>query len=392
MYTKVSKKKSYTSKAAATRESTERQLAQCAGTEAFYRRDPLFHVSETFRTNFDKIGQKHAKRLEEESGTDSSLDSARAESISQRGQNGQERTSGSQPGASYDANFASPLYTFTNMAFQRGGLSAAVLAGTGKMMLVSCLKRTVGQNAPQRLQERTLFGIGSQMRNLPGHDPDQMAFNRTFSKSAIGLVVDTLRDARRVVDSMADMADGAGELGLKESETLRRMYPFLDSSGERRLLEEYKEKIKLTSDMEERAVLQNAMLHTRALMDKKAQMKNEFINKLRLISDRATEALAELETPGTQEEIIEMVLDETNSIPDGADGAGEGLPENPDDLDGLDELDELDGFDGLEDDGDAIGGMNQEEALGPGEAQAPGQPAGQPEPGQQAGPPGGAQQ
>ena len=91
---------------------------------------------------------------------------------------------------------------FSSMAFERGELSAALLQGTGKLALISCLKRAAG--APE--QSVTLFGLGAQTRNVPARDPDQMMFHRNFAKSAVGLVVDTLRDARQTVDSLADMA------------------------------------------------------------------------------------------------------------------------------------------------------------------------------------------
>ena len=41
-------------------------------------------------------------------------------------------------------------------------------------------------------------------------------FNRGEADGAVGLVVDVLRDARRVVDSMAELASGKNQLG-KES-------------------------------------------------------------------------------------------------------------------------------------------------------------------------------
>ena len=67
--------------------------------------------------------------------------------------------------------------------------------------------------------------------------------------------------------------------------------------------------------------MQNALVQILSLKAKKAQMKNEFINKLRFLSDRATETLSELEAPGALEEIQASAWG--NREPD--------LPENPED-------------------------------------------------------------
>ncbi len=66
--------------------------------------------------------------------------------------------------------------------------------------------------------------------------------------------------------------------------------------------------------------MQNALVRAISLRAKKAQMKNEFINKLRFISDRATETLSELEAAGIEEELTAMAFGEE----------ADELPENPD--------------------------------------------------------------
>jgi hypothetical protein len=104
------------------------------------------------------------------------------------------------------------------------------------------------------------------------------------------------------------------------------MYPFLDDSRERALLEERRERLKGDCTPEERAILENSAVRAKALIAKKASMKEEFIQKLREISDRATAALAELEAPETLEEIAEA-LSETDAPPD------EGTPPAPDTAD-----------------------------------------------------------
>lgn len=287
-------------------QAVRRQMAWAAGTEFFQNRDPLYHVTESFQQTFDAMGQKHAREAagerqpREPRPEDPGLQAAQAD----RG-NGD-----TADPASARSFYEEPrtqdqdmVRRFSETAFQRGAMSGAVLRGTGRMMLFSCLKKTVGQSQPVKEQQRKLFGTASQTRNVPHAGTGKVMFNRGFTDSAVGLVVDALRDARRTVTDLQELLQGGlseTEAGSYGADTLRRMYPFLDDSRERELLARYRARL---DDLEasgsgEKGVLQNAVSRTRALIDKKSQMKNEFINKLRLIADRATESLAEFEEPG----------------------------------------------------------------------------------------------
>lgn len=305
--------------------TVRRQLAWAAGSESFNHRDPLYHITENFQQTFDEIGRRHAAQLAGETvggfsrtDTQQELQESRTEPRGNTQKNGQQPDPTSAKGMYQrrDPGNQDMIRRFSETAFQRGTLAGAVMAGTGKMMLVSCLKRTVGQSQPVKEQQRRLFEGASQQRNVPGHSPDAVVFNRGFADSAVGLVVDTLRDARRVVTSMADLAQGKSDMGAQGgAQTLRKMYPFLDDSREKQLRTQYEERMQQTQDPEERQLLQNALVRTQALTAKKAQMRTEFINKLRLIADRANEALTLFETPGFSEELVRVVT-ETQEPPD----------------------------------------------------------------------------
>lgn len=308
------------------------QLAWAAGAQQFEHRDPLYHVTESFQQTFDWIGKQHAQRLGQQGSGGFSPAETPEEGQPAREERQSRDTSAQGFYQAKDEQRQQALGRFSETAFQRGNLAGAVIQGTGKMMLVSCLKRTVGQSQPQKEQQKKLFEGASQRRNVPGHSPDQVIFNRGFAHSAVGLVVDTLRDARRTVDSMADLAQGKSEMGCGSgADTLRTMYPFLDDSRERSLLEQYRQQLAQAGDAGEKQVLQNALARTRSLIDKKAQMKQEFIQKLRFLSDRATEALAEMEEAGFAEQVAraleqEEVPQEPPEPPEdgGGDGAAEG--------------------------------------------------------------------
>ena len=313
-----------------------RQMAWAAGTEAFQHRDPLYHVTESFQQTFDAIGRRHAAQLggkeQEESRPPGGETAGKTEEIP-------DPTSARSFYERDQPENQDMLRRFSETAFQRGTLSGAVLQGSGQMMLFSCLKKTIGQSQPTRWQQNKLFEKASPMRNVPGHSPDKVIFNRGFTNSAVGLVVDTLRDARRTVEDMRDLALGKSEMGQAGADTLRTMYPFLDDSRERELLEQYREQLKTAGDPKEKAALQNAAARMEALVGKKAQMKLEFINKLRFLSDRATEALEVFSEPGFAGALDQALREATGAEEpppdegrDGTDGAadpGAGTPAAP---------------------------------------------------------------
>ena len=313
-------------------ETLRREMAWAAGTEQFQHRDPLYHVTESFQQTFDAMGRRHAARL---GGEMNEEDLPRGEAQAQ-----ERMPDDTSSRAFYERDTPenqAMLRRFSETAFQRGTLSGAVLRGTGQMMLFSCLKKTVGQSQPDKWQQRKLFEKASPMRNVPGHSPDKVVFNRGFTDSAVGLVVDTLRDARRTVEDMRDLVLGKSEMGQAGADTLRTMYPFLDDRRERELLEQYQQRLRKTEDTQEKAALQNAAARMEALIGKKGQMKQEFINKLRFLSDRATEALEVFEAPGFAGALDQALReaagaeepppDEGGNGADGAADAGAGVPE-----------------------------------------------------------------
>ena len=312
----------------------QQQMAWAAGTEHFQHRDPLYHVTESFQQTFDAMGRRHGQELAE----------GRGEPTAGMGQPDrpemEEMPDLTSTRAFYERSQPDEqemIRRFSETAFQRGTLSGAVLEGTGQMMLFSCLKKTVGQSQPDKWQQRKLFEKASPARNVPGHSPDKVIFNRGFTDSAVGLVVDALRDARRTVEDLQDLALGRSEMGEAGATTLRTMYPFLDDSRERELLIQYRQQLQQAEESGEKAALQNAIARMEALVAKKAQMKQEFVNKLRFLSDRATEALSVFTEPGFSQALDQALREavgaeepppEEGGEDDGAAQPGAGAPDN----------------------------------------------------------------
>ena len=308
-----------------------RQMAWAAGTEQFQNRDPLYHVTENFQQTFDAMGQRHAAQL----AGGQQLGQTAPGQTAPEGQQAPDPTSARSFYERSVPDDQDMIRRFSETAFQRGTLSGAVLQGTGKMMLFSCLKKTVGQSQPDKWQQRKLFEKASPIRNAPGHSPDRVMFNRGFTDSAVGLVVDTLRGARRTVEDMRSLALGRSEMGELGGGTLRTMYPFLDDSRERELLEQYREQLRGAGEAGEKAALQTAIARMEALVGKKAQMRQEFINKLNFLADRATEALEAFSEPGFAGELdqaLRQAVGAEEPPPDesgGDDGAAAEPGENP---------------------------------------------------------------
>ena len=211
-------------------QSLRRQMAWAAGTEYFQNRDPLYHVTESFQQTFDAMGRRHAAQLGAQEKEETPEPGAQRQDGIPR-EDVPDLTSARsfyERGQPEDQNM---LRRFSETAFQRGTLSGAVLQGSGQMMLFSCLKKTVGQSQSDKWQQRKLFEKASPMRNVPGHNPDKVIFNRGFADSAVGLVVDTLRDARRTVEDMRDWPLAKAKWGRPGRTPCGPCTPFWTTAG-----------------------------------------------------------------------------------------------------------------------------------------------------------------
>lgn len=196
-----------------------------------------------------------------------------------------------------------PLQRFSELAFRRGNLAGSILQGTGKMMLVSCLRRTVN---PRRPEPHESLKPGEKRTPFSGHDPDAQVFMRDLARGAVSIVVDTLHDARRTMQLLKE----AVERGGPGAEELFSMYPFLDDRGERELLAEYHAALPGASDSDICAMLQNAIVHAEASMAEKAKMRMDFLTALRRVTDRARKAIEEFESEGAAEEAARQAVEE----------------------------------------------------------------------------------
>lgn len=343
-----------------TESAVKRQLSLAAGTEAFQNRDPTYHLTESFRQTFDLMGQQRAR------GEQPDLDAMRAvymrdetpglEKFDDTKPSGEEAESTGPTGMTgfseefYHKTAMTSAYQprnwgtqqrlmdrFADVTFQRGNLSAAIVRGTGKMMLFSCLNRTVGQENSKQLRERMLFQSNSSHKHIPGRREDIAVVNHGFTDSAVGLVVDVLKDARQVVDSLTAMAEGkAGPDGLG---TLQKQYPFLTDARERALLEEYQTRLTQLQGPgheEERIILSRAREKAETIIQKKAQMKRDFLQRLRQLSHSAVTAAAMFSQEEFLQQAAQQLMPEEPDTPppDDPGGAEDNNTDSRDEPDG----------------------------------------------------------
>ena len=215
---------------------------------------------------------------------------------------------------------------FSQTAFSRGNMAGAVMRGNGEMMLLSSLKRTVGQTQPENYRQRMLFQSGtSAKRNIGGHRRDKVIFNKGEVYSAVGLVVDAAQNARRTVDTLAELAEGGNSLPEGSgAETLIKQYPFLSDERERGLLEKYSKASKQlggSDAAERRLVLEKAHQRTQALIAKKQQMRFGFTQHLRFLSGRAQQAAEVFEDEAFKQTLLSHI-EEYNAAPPPPDDDG----------------------------------------------------------------------
>jgi len=367
-----------------TDKNVRRQLAWATSSEQFQNRDPMFHITENFMRSFDAMGSMQAEKLygamtEEVPGLTDALGrklNQSEEEGSKEKQPEQRMTLNDTYDFGGDENSkalyrqtrmneefeenrhgqGSLMNKFTEMTFMRGKMSAAVLRGTGNMMLFSCLKRTLGQSQPMKLQQRKLFQGGSRgwkPMNTKASDAQSTTLlrNEVFQDSAIGLVFNVTKDSRRTVDQMSELIENGGT----GTETWERMMPFLSYQKEEALLGEYNSRLAALGNgpgtEQQRALLTKAITRTQTLYAKKKQMRNEFMFKLRAIGGQARKAAEVFSSQEFQERLTYMLTHETTyqEPPEGPPPPDDELPPEGLDAENFDEEPLADDFLGDED-------------------------------------------
>ena len=267
--------------------------ASFAGNEHLSDRDPVYQLGESFSRMFDLNAHRMGAQLMPESAERSTRDGQSSSTeANERYQASEASIAQKTDFSEYykqrpDSNFYS---RFAELAFNRGKLAQAVLRGSGEMMLFTCLKRSLGESLPNEQKQRRLFESSSVRKRV--NSGSSVVFNRGEVNSAVGLTVNVLRDARRNVELLTKLANGDGALPDNGgAETLRKVYPFLSDRDEQAQLAEY-DRLLHGADADEAGLIKSARLKTEAIIARKAQMKHQFCDTLRKMSQNASLAAA----------------------------------------------------------------------------------------------------
>lgn len=331
----------------------ENGLALDAGTAKTKSVDPVYHITESFINTFESTGRRRAGQLAEKAGYAEGSSLEERSNTEEKGpegprlnENGEQRLGGPEgeapdkyqgetaiPGDKSEAGF---YRRFSETAFAHGKLAASVLRDGGKTMFVSCLKRSLGQSEPSNSKQSGLFSDSPDIpvRNTLG----RVVFNR-YSKSAVGLVADSIMSARQTLELFKRMAAPDADKAAPgvETEALRTLYPFLDLSQDEKRMDEYQSMLlQLTRQEEEagghaertdiaskKAMLTAGMTKTSALIAKKHQMQQHFFNHLEELLESSKRAQEQFTAPDFAEEITEEILNPVEPPP-GDDGKGKG--------------------------------------------------------------------
>lgn len=242
-----------------------------AGAGSYACKDPVYALSESFSQTFDLVGKQAAR-------------TAMGASVQQMDQQDTDMSS-------YIANDTSQyLQRFTQYAFQNGRLAGAILQGQGRMALHACISRSAGMAGMTDTVMRRKVEANASRRKIQ-QGVGWVDFGAD-AHAAVALVADTTRTAIQLLE---DIRKASNQIEGKQVTTLREIFPFLFDQEDRELiaqLEERRRQMQFRGDVQSvqyRAV--DASLNkARAVLQKKAQMRRAFLDRLDLMLESARAA------------------------------------------------------------------------------------------------------
>ncbi|SHN75987.1 hypothetical protein [Desulfitobacterium chlororespirans] len=320
----------------------EQSLAKSAGTAGMVSRDPVYHLTESFKATFDYYGQQKAAQM-------ALTDEAGAEKAGGNSEQAapEKRASGEEfpeYQISREEKERGDFYRkFSDLAFQNGHLASAVLQNEGKTMLVSCLKRALGQSGPHNNKQTLLFSQTSAHVPIKGCDTSAKAVFNRYTEGAVGIVISSGNSARQVLQIFERLAGESPEDGVlsMQGNNLARLYPFLNSSEDHKNRELYEKRLKELAVLEQetgqesqdileqKAVLMAAMTKTQGILNKKSQMKQQFSSQLAQLLENSQQVLKDFTQPGFSSALAEELWEGQEQPEDPHDDDPRNNPEEP---------------------------------------------------------------
>lgn len=242
-----------------------------AGAGSYACKDPVYALSESFSQTFDLVGKQAARMV--------------------MGAPVQQMDQQDTDMSSYIANDTSQyLQRFTQYAFQNGRLAGAILQGQGRMALHACISRSAGMAGMTDTVMRRRVEANASRRKIQ-QGVGWVDFGAD-AHAAVALVADTTRTATQLLE---DIRKASNQIEGKQVTTLREIFPFLFDQEDRELIAQLEERRR---QMQSRGDVQSAQYRAvdaslnkaRAVLQKKAQMRRAFLDRLDLMLESARAA------------------------------------------------------------------------------------------------------
>ena len=299
------------------RRAVEAELACIAGLERVPSRDPVHHLMEHSRGLFDLLGRVNAERMADpererfdvvnkelsESGAKDKRQQELDVGVSKDAEGG-----GKEAEKDGDAGDSGLYRRFSETAFTKGKLLCAVGQDGGKLMLTSCIKRTIDQSPLTDSRQSGVRKYGATQMRVPDSRAS-LSYHR-FTRGALSLVVQTAQNVTRTLEVFERLATGDidDRLGLPEIDTAYRMYPFLNTQAEKQKLESYRQQLGGPITGDKKRALEYGINRLNTIIAHKNRMRINFLFELRKILADTRRAAELFSQPSVEEEILEELM------------------------------------------------------------------------------------
>ena len=275
--------------------------------------DPVYMLTDGFAKRFDAVGTEHSRQM---AGNSEQFQRTDGENSSTGGGLGSRKVNDREPTVAADSrresdecNFADK---FSSYAFRGGKLANAVMAGQGRQVFTVCLSRALGRSFHGSERQKKLLGSANDFH--VGNTSARVMFNRD-AQSAVSLVTDALRGSTRILELFRNLANGSDQrsdtpLEMRNIDTLKMAFPFLQTDDDKRLLLSCKSRLKelensknLKSENAARLLRAAVIKHTAVLRRKEEQQRN-FLTKLNEINSNVREAEKLFSSDGFAEQAL----------------------------------------------------------------------------------------
>lgn len=275
--------------------------------------DPLYRLTTIFTNNFDAVGRERARELSGKNRSENADEKKESENRTAESELRRQHDSPEYVHSTKELNSGEFMDRFSAYAFRGGKLAASVMAGKGRQMFTLCLANALGRPVPQGERQKKLLGQSQIEMPVPSRETD-VRFNRD-ARSAVGIVTDTMKSSGKLLEIFRDLATGNGQkmkdpLKIRNVDTLNFLLPFLDTDNDKRLISQYKERLKqLENDSSPEAagtsrILRSALVKQNAVLKKKMQEQRDFLTVLDRISSNVREAEKMFSADGFAEEAL----------------------------------------------------------------------------------------